>query len=70
VKDSAQEKEAVAEQGEWKPSMNLKELILCIPMFIETVLKEQHAPVKKGEVPHMIGKFYLGLNYDYQQIWM
>ena len=51
--------------------MNLYELIQYIPDFIEDALLQQASKqVKLGEAPPMIGKFYLGLNYDYQQIWM
>ncbi len=45
--------------------MNLQELILQIPKFIEDVLAEQNSNKKSGDAPQMIGKFYLGLNYDY-----
>ena len=46
--------------------MNLYELIQYIPEFISEVLLAQ----KSKDVMPMLEKFYLGLNYDYQQIWM
>ena len=58
-----------AEEGEWKPSMNLYELIQYIPDFISEVLLQLNTDFMGGAKP-MIGKFYLGLQYDYQQIWM
>jgi hypothetical protein len=44
--------------------MNLYDLIQHIPEFIA----EQLIPEKKGDqgIRQMVGKFYLGLNYDYQ----
>lgn len=57
------------EGNEWLPSMNLYALIQCIPEFISEVLAAQKAQ-DSNEVAPMIGKFYLGLQYDYQQIWM
>mmetsp|Transcript_37625 Transcript_37625/g.57656 ORF Transcript_37625/g.57656 Transcript_37625/m.57656 type:complete len:98 (+) Transcript_37625:267-560(+) len=56
------------EAGEWRPSMNLYELIQCIPEFIENTLHK--TAFKEGEAQKMLGRFYLGLNYDYQQVWM
>lgn len=49
--------------------MNLFDLINQIPVFISNLLDSQNKK-DKGSAPSMIGKFYLGLNYDYQQIWM
>ena len=49
--------------------MNLYELIQCIPDFIASVLADQQKE-QKGSFKPMVGKFYLGLMYDYQQIWM
>ena len=48
--------------------MNLYELIQHIPEFIVNTLNQTNA--KNSEKPPMIGKFYLGLNYDYHQTWM
>ena len=46
--------------------MNLYELIQYIPDFIQDVLGSHHGVgKKKNEDAPMIGKFYLGLNYDY-----
>ena len=50
--------------------MNLFDLINQIPVFISNLLDSMHGKNKAGAAPGMIGKFYLGLNYDYQQIWM
>ena len=44
--------------------MNLYELIQYIPDFIEDTLMNT-ALIDAGTTPDMIGKFYLGLNYDY-----
>lgn len=62
-----EEDQAVAE---WRPSMNLFDLIKSIPSFIQKLLEELNSKNKSNNAPNMIGKFYLGLNYDYQQIWM
>ena len=57
--------------AEWRPSMNLFDLIKSIPHFITKLCDEMNNPKsKQSQAPNMIGKFYLGLNYDYQQIWM
>jgi hypothetical protein len=53
-------------EPEWLPSMNLYELIQQIPDFISEIL----LALKTNEEAPMVGKFYLGLQYDYQQIWM
>jgi hypothetical protein len=46
--------------------MNLQELIMKIPAFIEHVVALQHqSKSNSSDAPKMIGKFYLGLNYDY-----
>lgn len=58
------------DDGEWRPSMNLFNLIKSIPEFIAKILNEVNDKKNKNNAPRMIGKFYLGLNYDYQQIWM
>lgn len=52
--------------------MNLHDLIQHIPKFIAEVAQKMHDAQKKksNETLPMIGKFYLGLPYDYQQIWM
>jgi ubiquitin-protein ligase len=47
-----------SDQNEWRPSMNLYELIQQIPNFIQEVV------VKGQERKEMIGRFHLGLNYD------
>ena len=51
--------------AEWRPSMNLFDLIKSIPNFITKLLEELHKKDKSSQTPNMIGKFYLGLNYDY-----
>jgi len=56
-------------EGEWLPSMSLYELIQYIPDFISDVLRATNGAGKDAD-QKMLGKFYLGLNYDYQQIWM
>ena len=56
------EENAVAE---WRPSMNLFDLIKSIPSFIQKLLDEMNKKDKTLNAPNMIGKFYLGLNYDY-----
>jgi len=43
--------------------MNLYELIQCIPEFINQVLMKMNSKSKLEQ--GMIGKFYLGLQYDY-----
>ena len=65
--DISEEVDAVAE---WRPSMNLFDLIKSIPNFIQKLLDDMNKKDKSKDAPNMIGKFYLGLNYDYQQIWM
>jgi len=52
-------------EGEWLPSMSLYELIQYIPDFIADVLRATNGAGKDQE-QRMLGKFYLGLNYDYQ----
>ena len=52
--------------AEWRPSMNLFDLIKSIPSFIQKLLDEMNKKDKTINAPNMIGKFYLGLNYDYQ----
>ena len=51
-------------ETEWKPSMNLYELIQYIPEFISDHLLQQNVNNKQG-FSNLVGKFYLGLNYDY-----
>ena len=53
--------------AEWRPSMNLFDLIKSIPNFIQKLVDEHGKKGKDQGGPHteMIGKFYLGLNYDY-----
>lgn len=46
------------EQNEWRPSMNLYELIQQIPNFIQETI------TKGRDRKEMIGRFHLGLNYD------
>ena len=43
--------------------MNLYELIQYIPEFISDILVQQQINKPNSQ---MVGKFYLGLNYDYQ----
>lgn len=50
--------------NEWLPSMNLYELIQFIPDFISETLIAQKSASEKDSRP-MLGKFYLGLQYDY-----
>lgn len=58
-----------ADQNEWRPSMNLYELIQQIPEFIrETLLKQQKVQQKISSAK-MVGRFHLGLNYD-MLIWL
>ena len=57
------------EEGEWKPSTSLFELIQHIPKFIENLMETLMTDDMGGARP-MIGRFYLGLDYDYQQVWM
>ena len=57
------------DEGEWRPSMNLFELIQCIPKFIQETIGK-NSQLKAQSEQEMVGKFYLGLHYDYQQIWM
>ena len=51
-------------QTEWRPSMNLQELILQLPGFIESTIKE-----KNVNTVRQLGRFHLGLNYD-MLIWL
>lgn len=44
------------EQTEWRPSMNLKDLIEAIPKFIVQAITKPRT--------EMYGRFHLGLNYD------
>ena len=67
--DEVKEEEPSGDANEWLPSMNLYELIQFIPDFISETLIAQKAASKDAAAP-MLGKFYLGLQYDYQQIWM
>jgi hypothetical protein len=45
------------DEADWRPSMNLYELIQRIPDFIAEKLK----PVEGKEPPQMTGRFHLGL---------
>ena len=58
-----QEADSAADH-EWLPSMNLYELIQHIPEFISETLAAQKAASSQDAAP-LIGKFYLGLQYDY-----
>ena len=49
--------------------MNLFELIQLIPKFIEDMVSKK-TQLKAQSEQEMVGKFYLGLLYDYQQICM
>ena len=62
--DEVKEEESSGDGNEWLPSMNLFELIQCIPDFISETLIAQKSASKDAAAP-MLGKFYLGLQYDY-----
>lgn len=51
------------DNSEWRPSMNLYELIQQIPEFIRETLLQQLPTAK------LTGRFHLGLNYD-MQTWL
>ena len=53
-------------ETEWKPSMNLYELIQYIPDFIAETIQSLSMQSSSGQALPMIGNFYLGLSYDYQ----
>jgi hypothetical protein len=58
-------------EEDWRPSMNLQDLILRLPDFItEVVTKNAKGPEKDPSTggPVVIGKFHLGLQYD-TNIW-
>ena len=63
--EKKQNEDDVIDDGEWRPSMNLFNLIKSIPDFIAKNLNEINDKKNKNNAPRMIGKFYLGLNYDY-----
>ena len=50
------------EEEDWRPSMNLSDLIKRIPQFITDVIKQG------DQYTQTIGKFHLGLQYD-MNIW-
>ena len=54
-------------QTEWRPSMNLYDLIMRIPQFIEQAIKMDKQD-KQKEL-RALGRFHLGLNYD-MLIWL
>lgn len=53
-----------ADSTEWRPSMNLQELILQLPVFIERTMREKNVNNLR-----QLGRFHLGLNYD-MLIWL
>ena len=55
-------------QKEWRPSMNLFEIIQQIPIFISTVIGKEGQPGAKEEI-RKLGRFHLNLNYD-MLIWL
>ena len=62
------------DEEDWRPSMNLYELIQHIPEFIADQVKTQHGIELKEKQGHyemlkMVGKFHLGLQYD-MNIWL
>jgi len=56
------------DQREWRPSMNLFEIIQQIPDFISDVLEKDGRPAAKDEI-RALGRFHLNLNYD-MLIWL
>lgn len=62
--DEVKEEEDPSGENEWLPSMNLYELIQFIPDFIAETLLNQKSKSSDEAAP-MLGKFYLGLQYDY-----
>ena len=55
------------EQTEWRPSMNLYEIIQQIPIFLDRTIKMAKQDQKLNVAE--IGRFHLGLNYD-MLIWL
>ena len=56
------------EQKEWRPSMNLFEIIQQIPVFISLIITKEGRPGAKEEI-RALGRFHLNLNYD-MLIWL
>lgn len=56
------------DQPEWRPSMNLKEIIEQIPIFVSNLIQKEGRPGTKDEV-RALGRFHLNLNYD-MVIWL
>lgn len=56
------------EQREWRPSMNLFEIIQQIPVFISHTIQNEGQPGMRDEMLTM-GRFHLNLNYD-MLIWL
>jgi len=56
------------EQHEWRPSMNLFEIIQQIPVFVSRVIERGASPPYQDEIRKM-GRFHLNLNYD-MLIWL
>ena len=54
-------------ESEWRPSMNLYELIMQIPVLIEQAITLERK--KKVNDLRNMGRFHLGLNYD-MLIWL
>ena len=56
------------EQREWRPSMNLFEIIQQIPVFLSHIIAQADRPEAKEEL-RSLGRFHLNLNYD-MLIWL
>lgn len=56
------------EQREWRPSMNLFDIIQQIPDFISHIIGKEEQPGAKNEI-RALGRFHLNLNYD-MLIWL
>jgi len=57
-----------SDQREWRPSMNLFEVIQQIPIFISNIIQKAGKPGTKDEI-RALGRFHLNLNYD-MLIWL
>ena len=55
------------EQNEWRPSMNLFDLILQIPRFLERIIQMSQDRLQ-AQISEL-GRFHLNLNYD-MLIWL
>ena len=56
------------DQTEWRPSMNLFDVILRIPVFLSETIQMHQAGNQKDRI-RGLGRFHLGLNYD-MLIWL